>query len=292
MTGLVILSYGFLISAQEGFNSSANIFSGDADPISPISDDPDNLTSQVARKLSALASSTDPDEQEVSLDKLQEIINDSISQKFSDSDLPTIAPGEIKIKKQTYSGSAGQIRARKKEDFTNYMIAAYYILSSSSPKPITNNADLNGLADYFTQTVTTALTDRDSSGLTEISQSGQKILDQLKNVEVPEDVIDIHTKAVQFAKYAIMLKPAVTADADDPLADLVNISKIKSLTEALISFSGEVSARFNEYGLTYDDATKDKFNALGITPPQFDESAIPTSTANITTPGSATIIKR
>lgn len=289
------MSYGFLISAQEGFNSTTNVLPDSDNSVAAegndtFSNDPNNLTGQVAQKLSALATSSDPDEQQISVDKMQSIITDSISQKFSESDLPTISPDEIKIKKQNYTGTAEQIKAKKKEDFTNYMIAVYYIMSSSSPKPITSGDDLNGMASYFTQSIDAALNSRDSSQLAEISQSGQKILDQLRTVEVPEDVLEIHTKALQFAKYAIALKPTISANTEDPLTDLVNISKLASFMESLISFSEEASGKFSEYGLTYDDAIKGKLNALGITPPEIDDST--NTTINPSTPSSATILKR
>jgi hypothetical protein len=271
----MIASYGFLISAQEGFDSSSDVFSdSSATDDSASSTTSDGLTAQVAQQLSDLTTNADSNGEDISLDQLKSIISDSVGKSFSESDLPSIDPSEIKIEKQNYTGTTEQIKSQKKEDFINYMSAVFYIFSSSSPKPITNSDDLTTFSNYVIQTITASLTTRDSSGLTELSQSGQKMLDQLKDVEVPEDVLDIHVKALKFAKYAIALKPEVDANASDPLGDLVNISKMESFAEALVSFSTEAQTKFDEYGVSYDDAIKGKLETLGVTAPKLDESAV------------------
>jgi hypothetical protein len=291
LTSLVILSYGFLISAQEGYNSSSNIFSA-TDPaastinsntatLSAVSDDPNSLTNQVAQKLTDLTTSTDlsnTDGQQISIDKLNEIISGTVGQSISGNGLPAISADEIKIKKQDYKGSADKIKAKKKEDFINYIVGVYYIISSSFPKPITNSDDLSSMTNFMSQTVMTAITSRNSASLNDLANSGQKILDQLKDVEVPQDAVDIHTQALQFAKYAIALKPAVDMNSADPLADLVNLSKIENFAETIMSFSTAVTAKFNDYGITYDDNIKDKLKALGVTPPDIPDTATTTTT--------------
>ena len=247
-----------------------------------------NLTEQVAQQLSSLTAGTDGSDQQVSVDQLKNIISGTVSKQFSDSDLPAIDPNDIKIKKQNYTGTAAQIQTKKKEDFINYIVAVYYIISSSSPKPITNNDDVSSLSNYMIQTIANSLTTRDSSQLNDLSKSGQKILDQLKDVEVPEDVLNIHVKGLQFAKYAIALKPDVDANTADPMADLVNISKMESFIEAMISFSSEIETKFNEYGVSYDDVIKNKLQALGVTPPEVDGSIIQAVTGSSTDTTSAT----
>ena len=87
LTGLVILSYGFLISAQEGFNSSANVVTNPttADASAAASSDT-NMTTDVAQKLSAIATNPDSSAQQVSLTDLQKSISDSVNKSFSESD--------------------------------------------------------------------------------------------------------------------------------------------------------------------------------------------------------------
>jgi hypothetical protein len=60
-----------------------------------------------------------------------------------------------------------------------------------------------------------------------LSQTGEKTLDQLKYIEVPEEMVPLHTKGMVFAKYAMQLKDSVAPDPEDPLGEIVNLQKSK-----------------------------------------------------------------
>lgn len=274
LISLVLLSYGFLIYAQEDGNN-ANIFT----PTSSNNSAETNLTKELAQKISVVAANPTTDGQQVSADQLKSIVSESLTPSFSENELPAVSQDEIKIKKQNYKGTAEQIKAKKAEDFSNYIVAVYYIFSSSSPKSIANTGDLGSINNYLLQTTTSALSSRNSSALNELSASGQKMLDQLKDVEVPEDLVSIHQRALQLAKYAIKLKPAVDVNSGDPLTDLVNLSKMQGLIGITMDFSTEATAKFAEYGLEYDDSIKDKLKTLGITPPDLTTLSAPTKTS-------------
>jgi len=265
---LIIASFGFLISAQEGFDS-ANVFSENEAGYSSSSD---NLTSEVAQRLSSALMDGAEDPQ-LSIGKLNEIINESLSQSFSESDLPEIEPGEIKIKKQNFEGmKIEQIRAIQKADFIDYTVAVYYIMATNSPRPITNSDEVSGIANFASQSVLTALTSRSSSAVNELANSGQRILTQLQDIEIPEDLLDIHIKAIKFAKYAIKLQPTINADTEDPLADLVNLSKLEGLAFSMFEFSGEIQKKFAEYEFSYDNDIKNKLEILGAPAPEVAET--------------------
>lgn len=264
LTGLVILSYGFLISAQEGFNSTANVFTPAAKQDAPTDL---NLTKDVARKLSALTTSSDPADQQISLESLQKSIDASLNQKFSETDLPEISSDSIKIKKQKYKGTADQIKAKKKEDFANYMVAVYYVLSSNSPKPITSNSDVISTFNSLVFDIATSIGSRQSSALDEIQKSGEKMFTQLQDIEVPEDLIDLHLKGLKFAQYTMSIKNDVASNDADPLLDLSNLARMESFVGTLSGFFEEAQNKFTEYGINYDDLLMQKINMLGAPAP-------------------------
>lgn len=264
LTGLVILSYGFLISAQEGFNSTTNVLTNTADT---TSQDSNNLTKEVAQKLSTIATNSDPASQQISLETLQKNINESVSETFSESDLPEISPDSIKIKKQDYKGTSEQIKIKKKEDVTNYMIAIYYILSSNSPKPITSNSDVLATFNSLIFDVVSSIGTRQSAALDHIQKSGEKMLAQMQDIEVPEELIDLHIKGLKFAQYAMSIKSTISPNTDDALLDLSNLAKLEGFVEAISSFFEEAQNKFTEYGINYDDLMMQKINNLGAPAP-------------------------
>lgn len=245
--------------------------SGTENPAANNAEDEKNITKDLANKISAITLSPDSEEKNISLDEIKSMVNKSLDQNISEDELPQIDPEDLKIIKQSYKGTAEEIKARKKDDFAKYIVAVYYILSSNSPEPITSGGSVTSIADSVFQKIITALTNRDTSSLSGLNSSGEKILEQLKNVEIPEELADIHIKGMQFAQYSIQMEDLVAPNSEDPMADIANLSKIQSLVETLMVFSTEIQGKFAEYGLQYDDAIKGKIESYGAAAPALDD---------------------
>lgn len=215
-----------------------------------------NLTDQMAEKITELTNQTDSSDQDVSLSQIQDLVDQALNTNTDQSDLPTISKDDVKILKQDYSKlSATDAAARKKQDFLNYLVAVYYIISSNSPTPLTSSQNITTISEQITNDVFGALDSGNTQTLDELSKSGDKMLDQLKDVQVPEDVVDIHMKALSYALYAKNLEKYVTPNADDPLGTIANLSKVEGYISDLTDFSQEVGDKMTEYNVTYDDIT-------------------------------------
>ena len=240
-----------------------------------------NLTNQLSQKITALANNTDPNTQSISLDEVKALAEDSVNQTITESDLPTVGPEEIKIKAQDFSGlSDTKVQELKKQDFINYIVAIFYIISSNSSEPITSSSDINSVMQTTTQKISTALVNQDVSSLGAFGEMGKKALEQLKEVEVPKDLVDLHTKALRFAKYAVAVPDLVSPNLEDPLSQLTNFSKLQAFVESLINFNTTIQGKFSEYEINYDDVVKGKIKSLGIDPPVLDDT---TNTENSAT---------
>jgi hypothetical protein len=267
---------------RDGYSDGAEVSSG-YDPLKPSPGDKiivstdtasasaaassteTNLTKEVAQKVASLTSANDEEDPEITMDQVKELVDSSLNQTFSEDDLPTVSLDEIKVKKQNYSKlSDSEENEKKKEDFTDYIVAVYYILASNSPKPIHASDTMNSLADSITQEIVSAIEAQDSSQLSDLSVFGEKTLEQLKDIEVPEEMVEAHLKALRFAKYAIALKDSINPNETDPLSDIAQFSKIEGLLSELMSFSTDVGKKFTYYGLSIDDKLKDKVNSLGV----------------------------
>lgn len=225
----------------------------------------DNLTQKVAQKISDLTSS--PQDEEVTLEKINSLVDESLNSENDDIEeqLPKISQEDIKIKKQNYSHlSEEKAKEKKKEDFVEYMAAFYYILSSNSPEPITSFSDINKIMSSFTFDIIGSLNSRNSSSLDKLSQISEKSLEQLKEVEVPEELVDLHIKALRFALYAENLKSSIDSPEDDPLKDIVNLSKVQAFVGNLMDFSTEAEQKFEEYGVEYDETAKNVLKKYGV----------------------------
>lgn len=239
------------------------------------SDNPDNenLTQNVVQKIVDLANNSDANSEDggdIDISQIQSLVEDSLNSSQSDIVLPEIKKEDIKIKAQNYSSlSEEKAKEKKKQDFIDYITAVFYIMSSNSPKPITSSTDATEVLSQISQNIISAMTSRDTSSLEDLKKSGEKMLEQLKEVEVPEEMVDTHMKAMSYALYSQQLEELIKPNADDPLKDLSNFSKIQSFIDSLSQFSDDIQTKFNEYDVKYDDV-KDKLKDYGIDVPQND----------------------
>lgn len=249
--------------------------------ISATSDE--NLTAKISQKVSGIAASNDPDQQQISLSEVETLVNDSINDTSLISTIDEITLEDLKIKKQDYKKLSEEKRTKKlKEDATDYMIALFYIFSSNSPYPITSSDDLFSMQNPILTTISSSILTRDSKKLADLAKSGEKMIEQMKNLEVPEDLAEMHLKAIRFAQFSTTLQGYLDINSSDPIADLINVSKIQGFLDTFMGFISDMQNKMSEYGITYDDSIKSKLKDLGVEPPKIIEDAL-TSISNTTT---------
>jgi hypothetical protein len=269
-------------------NTAANtVQTANTDQNNSANNQTSNLTQQVSQKISSLAQESDPSKQQVSVDDINQLVTDTLSGKNQPPELPIVNKSDIQIKEQNYDKyGTDKAAAMKKDDFENYIAQVFYIFASNSPKPLTSATDMTTVISETVQQITTALMTRDASTFDNITLSGQKILDQLKDVQVPEELVDMHIKAMQYALYAQNLKDYVKPNPDDPLADIVNFSQISSFVESLIGFSTDVESKLAAYNLNYGDI-QTKIESYGVPAPDLSGATSTDTTGSSTTTDTA-----
>lgn len=270
-------------------NNSTGAVLGQSDIKNSSGDSSNNLTQQMAQKISELTTKNGSQDQSVSLQDIQSLVSDALNSSVTSDELPQINKADIKIKKQDYTGTADEIKAKKKDDFINYITAVFYIISSNSPRPLTSSSDMSSTIISLTNQILDATSKRDSSALADLNKSGEKITEQLKSIEVPEELVDIHTKALSYAMYSQTLEKNIDPTPGDPIKDIANFSKIRAFIASLSSFTDDVQSKFSDYGITYDDTIKNKLKSLGIDSLNFDDATlnqilndVKSSTASVT----------
>lgn len=224
-----------------------------------------NLTKEVAQKVSTALSNPDSENSEVTIDQVKTIVSESLQQETAQAEMPAVDPKEVKVKTQNYGKLSPEKQLEKKKaDFSDYIAGISYVLLSNSPTPVNSNDDFTKLNTSITNQLTTALTTQNSAAIEGLSQTGEKTLAQIKDVEVPEEFVAEHTQALQLAQYTSTLKEAINPVADDPLADLTNYSKIQSLLVNMANFSTNLESKVNEYDLKMDDRLTGKLENYGV----------------------------
>lgn len=279
---------------HDGYSDGAEIKSG-YDPMIPSpgdrvvketettsanSADETNLTKEVAQKILTLTNNTNPADEEgrqISLDQIKTVIDESLQPQTADAEFPVIDKEELNIIKQNYKGTAVEIAAKKKADFINYAVGIYYVFSSNSQTPITSTGDMPKIITLISQQIMASLTTGDFKSLDNLGKSAEKIYEQMKSIEVPEEMVDAHIKMLQFTKYAVTIKDTMNSSAQDPLAQIASLSRMQTFIQDMMAFSSEMTAKLQSYGIQYNDMQTALEN-YGITAPEESEDASADST--------------
>lgn len=230
----------------------------------------ENLTQKMAEKLVKMTEESEGEEEsELTVEDIEFLVEDSLNSSGTDdflTSLPEIKKEDLKIKKQNYSHlSDEEAFKRKREDFADYITAVFYIFSSNSPKPLTSSEDFASISAEISQDIVKALETKDTSILKTLTDSSDRVLEQLKEVTVPEELADTHIKALEYAYCARSLESYLDmSDSDDPLQDVANFSRIQGFMNLFAGFFEETQQQVAQYGLVFDDSVKEKLEKYGL----------------------------
>ncbi len=214
----------------------------------------ENLTEKLSAELAALISDTEENgSQAISLDQINSLIDETVNSEITFNDLPEIDESKIKIKKQDYSKlSKAKREERLKRDDEEYLSSVFYIVVNNLPHKISNQNDIEDFSKEIVSQIT-VLSTKPEDGMKyfeDLADRGEEILQQLSDIEVPEDMLDLHIRGLQLATYAISLRDTVKIDMNDPISSLVSLSDAQSLMTLSTDFMTDVENKMSELNLT------------------------------------------
>ncbi|MBP7060743.1 MAG: hypothetical protein KBA91_02075 [Candidatus Moranbacteria bacterium] len=227
-------------------NADASVTSG-----SDVGDDHPNLTKQVSAEIAGMVQKGEgADGQQVSMDAISEAAQKVMDQSNQEIVLPEVNIDEIQIKPISKKLREQQKRDQEREDAVQYLTVISYILANNSPRTFHSETDFGSMMTTMGNDTLTAMISGNKQYLEEFSKRGEKTLKELKNIEVPEGMLEVHVKAVKMAKYSITLKDEASINGvDDPLGQLAAIGKVQGFFGVVADFSQEVYSKLNEYGI-------------------------------------------
>lgn len=212
-----------------------------------------NLTDQFSQKIAEMVAAGDSTAG-VSMASINSLIEENLAGTISFEDLPEIDESKIKIKKQDYSGYGKEKQERKyKEDNEEYLSSIFYIMTNNLPHSIDSKDAIESFSSEILKMIPLAASGTGSTGFEyfiDLADKGAIILEKLNDLEVPQEMLEMHKKGIQLATYAISLKDKVKIDNSDPIASLISFSEVESLMVLVSDYVMETEARLSELGLT------------------------------------------
>ena len=209
----------------------------------------DTLTEQVSSEIVSVLKNGDGNGA-VTLDQINESVQKVLSGNTEDVKLPEIDMKDIKIKKAPSKKlSEKERKDAERQDALEYLTVVSYVFANNSPKTFHTETELSTVLDSLSSDSIAAIAAGDTQYTDQLSQKAEKMLEEMKNVEVPEAMLDVHVKALKMALYATQLKSELRPNDTDPLGQIATLSKAQGFLAAALSFSEEVQQKLSAAGI-------------------------------------------
>lgn len=209
-----------------------------------------NLTDQATEELIGVISEKGTDA-EITSEDLNAVITKLSLDNQEEIVLPEVDTSLIKIKQLESGLSEEDLLERKRQDTVEYLTLVSYILISNAPIQIRDSQALKAFMLDAGKQVVMGLATGDYSYLDDLEERSKKALDEVNDVEVPENMLDTHVKAVKMLAFASNLKQSlkITIPTDDPLGQMLMFSKIQGFLMAFDTFTSETQNKLVDIGV-------------------------------------------
>lgn len=211
----------------------------------------ENLTNEVSFQVANMINNSGSEDGSITIDQIDILLEDALNQEVTFEDLPEIDDEDIKIKKQNYDEfSEEKQKTKRKEDALEYLTVLSYIGVNNLPTAVTSMGDLEIFSQEIITQSSLASTSLDTSYFKDLAGKSEKALEQMKDVEVPEEFLDLHKRGLQLAKYGNELGETTELDPNDPIASIAGVSRVQSFMMLGQDFSANVFSKILELGIT------------------------------------------
>lgn len=214
-----------------------------------------NLTEELSVKLATAISGDNGEKKNITMDDINTLVDESISNNITFDDLPKIDKSEIKIKKQKYSKLSKEKRELKKQkDNEEYLTKVSFLMINNLPYKISKPNDIRGLTKEINKKIALLMmadnTPEALSYFRDMGKKGERALEQLKKIEVPKDLLSLHIKGVQLLSYSIQLSANTIIDHNDPVKSIFAMGKVQNLLVLISDFTTEINNEFEGLGIS------------------------------------------
>lgn len=164
--------------------------------------------------------------------------------------LPEIDIDSIKVKKVSSKLKGDEKKEAERKDVIEYLTLMGYIMMNNSPIAVKEESEVTSVIRLMSEQSFGAILSGDSDYLDTLERQGNKFLDEIKDVEVPENMLDLHVKAIKLGQYASGLKSKMgNSGDDDPLRQMEGFGELQALFGEVQSFMFELEGKVGEYGI-------------------------------------------
>jgi hypothetical protein len=183
---------------------------------------------------------------------LNQIIQSSLTSTNVQKPMPEISDDEIKVLPPVDDKklSADEIKAKQKAEIETYLSSLAFVFAQNSPFPVDSTANLSSSLNTETDNLLSALLAGDQKKIDDYAQKTQSSMDQIKQIEVPYVMKDLHKSALQLAMYTLSLKDDLVINPSDPAKSLAAMSSLQTLGTSGLQLQSKLQSILSDYGIS------------------------------------------
>jgi hypothetical protein len=214
-----------------------------------------NLTEEISNQVATLFSEKSAGNKEITMDDLDAMVQNTTEGTATLESLPEIDDKDFIIKKlKCKSLTEEECTAKEKEDAIEYLTAVSYIIFNNSPKEVKTDVDVNNLLNEVAMNFTLFTSGTNGNDyFNDFSKRAEKTMEELKKIEVPEKMTELHKKGLKLAKYGIGLNDKTDLNKKDPINNIVSLTKLRDFIGLIMDFSQSTTAELEKYGIGIDN---------------------------------------
>lgn len=249
---------------NDGYSDGVELKSG-YDPLKPAPNDKlamqntsaqsdtgvSTLTSGLAEKIRALVEQKNSANESISVDELSSVVTgdleEKVGPKITFETLPAIERKDLKIKEQDYDDLSDEEKAERiRRDNKEYTKDILYLLFTNAPKTIQTEADFASFQSEFSEKLSGLSSDNpDYDYFRNFASKLEIAVEQAKEIEVPESIVDVHIKLIQLTNGYLALRDSSLPGIEDPTSRIIIMSRAKMLMELTYTFFQEADRALN-----------------------------------------------
>lgn len=229
--------------------------------LNDFSSDPQNpnLTNEMLGQLMQLtkekASTSENflDNPALTTEDYSQIAQKSLESTNIEQALPEIKDEELKILPPVDGKDLepAEVKEEQKKEIEKYLASAAYVLALNSPFPITTpeqaQTDINNESTNLLNTLSTG----DQKKIDFYAEKTQNSVDQIKKIEVPYILKDLHKSALALITFTVNMKDDVIVNANDPMKGLVALGTLQKVAEEATKLQSEFRSVLDQYGIKF-----------------------------------------
>jgi hypothetical protein len=188
-----------------------------------------------------------------SADDLSLVAQNALQSTDITEELPAIRDDEVKLLPPVSEKGLEpeEVKEKQKKEIEKYLASLAFVFASNAPFTIDQPENLAPSLEKEQGDLLTALTTGNKTKIDDYAQKARAGIEQIKKIEVPYVLEDLHKSALQLAIYTMDLKDKAVVDPNDPLKSLTAFSSLQAVGQAAMKLGQEMQSVAEQYGISY-----------------------------------------